>query len=676
MRKASDFISDRQVLPAHFQQMNLNNSLRIRRFLLPGSSRAGKAYLIIPVLLQFNDPNLVGYIEDEDTPFGITGFRSSSYLDLLTEYAPGLKARIRSYVRRQDPVVESLLLIGSAGTIAQTSDSDLDYWVCLDFSKWSAHQLELLNKKLAAIQAWMEKSHALEVNFYPVDINQIDQAPASGDGKELDGLVAPLILRDEFYRTVLHVAGRAPLWWAMPPGIAREEYLRLKHDLEDNPQGVQTAHLDLGYPARPAPQELLNAALWLSQKSSQDPFKGAIKLVLLHKQIQEGDNFLPTCESVKKRILETDLNPGPVDPYETVMEIALEHGDRHLEEKFRSLLHKSVYFKIKGLFGAGSTEAQKLKENVLSRWIRKWTWTEDFVERLSRYADWPEQEKLDLGRRMKVFLFHIYSNIAASLKEKYPDSITDTEENLLYYKAKLISRFSGHSHKIEQLPSSVNLRTMSDLMTVFQNGDIWQLYGGHPSKADIESETAVGALFHQTNRAARLMAWLVYNRMINPDTKIKLIKPSPVSLDAIWELIRALDQTFGSLETRVSKEGQWRQGGVGPRFIVVNFENAFYQDKLAAADIIYQTAWGEMRHQDVDFGHLDREAEKYVNLSELLVKTGRIEPVDLHIFLPPGLNAPRLEQNLRIALNQGLLARRHTPPGQGRSKRSLRLDTD
>ncbi len=50
--------------------------------------------------------------------------------------------------RCQNYAVEGLFTIGSTGSIAQTADSDIDWWVCIKEECFTSREIELFRKKL------------------------------------------------------------------------------------------------------------------------------------------------------------------------------------------------------------------------------------------------------------------------------------------------------------------------------------------------------------------------------------------------------------------------------------------------------------------------------------------------------------------------------------------------
>ena len=104
------------------------------------AEKASVAFEIIPALLSINETGLPGYVSGGEDWCGVCGMNWSKDLaKVIHDYFPETRSRRISYqpYLAKRPVVESLFLIGSIGTVAQTSRSDFDYWVCIDGSTWN-----------------------------------------------------------------------------------------------------------------------------------------------------------------------------------------------------------------------------------------------------------------------------------------------------------------------------------------------------------------------------------------------------------------------------------------------------------------------------------------------------------------------------------------------------------
>ncbi|MDY6851945.1 MAG: class I adenylate cyclase, partial [Thermodesulfobacteriota bacterium] len=653
---------------------NRNNTSRVREIQRYGAYGFRQVFKLIPILIQMNHPDIPGYIEDELTPRGIYGFERSDFVPLASQSFPSLRGEFSRAVITSRPIVESLLLIGSSGSVGHTAASDLDYWVCFDQTKTTPESFELFQKKLDLISKWAFNAHSTEVNFYPVELADLASNRLQQHGEETEGEVAPLLLKEEFYRTVLLVLGRVPWWWAMPSGVNVKQYHKLLGFLKKQPQTDlgPTEFIDLGFPQQPVPQEYMSAALWLSRKSEADPFKGTLKMILILEQVESNLQALPLCDMIKKAIVSAPKNELPIDPYILTISRVLDFSQKNLDPKALGLVRLSAYYKIRGPFTPQSgTDTRKVR--LLDELASEWGWPVSRVKHANNYSSWPERQRLALGQRMKSLLFYLYSRIAKRLLADYPGRVTADISNLTQFKAGILSRYSDHEAKVEDLPSSMHRKTIPKTITLLFNQGLWRLYGGRMEIWQIDSKESQTALIYECSRAARAAAWLNHNRLSGPSLKLRLRpRPGPISLEAMLEILDTLNKIFPPLDFKKLKdEGGWQYGGKGPRLVILNLEESWREGKVLSADLVYRTAWGEMRHTPLVCDPEKAEAEKYLLLAEQVAESGQVILEDVSLFVPSGAVGRKMQNNLKAALAQTLGSVALSTTGH-----KSRLDTD
>ncbi len=668
-----------QVLNRNIAAFQRNNVARFQALHSYGSSGFRKVFLLVPVFIQVNHPSIPGYLEEEGSPRGIYGFRDSKFQQISQEMWPGPRNEWDKAITSLRPVVESLILMGSSGSVGHTSASDLDYWVCVDTMKIRAETLDLLRKKLDLISEWAARTHSTEVNFYLINTEDVAANRLRPQGEEAEGEVAPLLLKEELYRTILLVAGRAPLWWALPAGTSFRQYNMILDNMSEfEPHGFYSAdYIDLGFPLRPDPQEFMAAALWLSQKSEADPFKGVLKMIILLEQVESKLQAPLLCDLVKAAVLTAGDAELPVDPYAITIGRVLDFSLRKLTEPELELVRISAYYKVRGPLDREKEAEDTPKERLLRELVEKWGWDSRKTDDYNSYSSWPDRRKLGLGQDVKNLLFTVYKRVAQKLIEDYPDQVTTEDQSLNQLTAKILSRYSGHQAKVEDLPSSIHRKTLPHFMTLVYYRSRWGLYGGRLEAWQAGTEEFDGRLIYECSRAARAAAWLVHNRLVNSNLKLTLRpRPGPVGLETIIELLKKLVELFPTLpHGSLSEKSHWTTGGKGPRLLVLNLEEPWHETKMKSVDLIYRTAWGEMRHSALKLDSPVSEAEKAIATAEKLLETGEMRIEDVHYFAPPEAAGKRMRNNLQAAVVQTLggLRRRREGPG---AERKMRLDTD
>lgn len=106
-----------------------------------------------------------------------------------------------------DVRILAVYAMGSLGTVAQTAKSDLDCWVCYD-GDLSLDQEIGLKRKLDALGLWAESEFGLEAHFFPMRMEDVRANIFSSGDEESSGSAQALLLKEEFYRTALKIAGK------------------------------------------------------------------------------------------------------------------------------------------------------------------------------------------------------------------------------------------------------------------------------------------------------------------------------------------------------------------------------------------------------------------------------------------------------------------------------------
>ena len=82
----------------------------------------------------------------EDVPCGIVNYELNSETQIaLEKLFPGIIARKNS---SSQPVIQTILLMGSVGSIAQTKKSDIDYTLLINKKDFTSESKGLFQKKL------------------------------------------------------------------------------------------------------------------------------------------------------------------------------------------------------------------------------------------------------------------------------------------------------------------------------------------------------------------------------------------------------------------------------------------------------------------------------------------------------------------------------------------------
>ncbi|RPI90262.1 MAG: hypothetical protein EHM32_11750 [Spirochaetales bacterium] len=136
----------------------------------------------IPFLIGYNLHGLPGYIQTDRMPQGLHGFRLGERgAAFLQAHFPSVPT---SPQKPEVPFVQMFALMGSGGTIAYTSHSDFDFWVCADEHGVHPESLRLFRGKCRAIENWIEEKFNIEVHFFLNDISKVKKNIFDDDSEE------------------------------------------------------------------------------------------------------------------------------------------------------------------------------------------------------------------------------------------------------------------------------------------------------------------------------------------------------------------------------------------------------------------------------------------------------------------------------------------------------------
>ena len=187
-------------------------------------------FTMLPALVHLNEPGLPGYIEDPDqVPEGVIDYKPSEDLPRRIErLIQGATINVNHFQRPTGTCpIYSLSAMGSLATIAQTSKSDFDIWVCVNKKDFTKERLTGLAHKLEEIEVWTEKTNHFECHFFITDISEARNNTFGESDSESAGSALGKLLKEEFFRTHTVFAGLPPLWTVMPSHLTDEEYERI-----------------------------------------------------------------------------------------------------------------------------------------------------------------------------------------------------------------------------------------------------------------------------------------------------------------------------------------------------------------------------------------------------------------------------------------------------------------
>lgn len=583
------------------------NKARIERALALLPINHQPLFHVLPFLVHVNHKALPGYVapsaNGESVPFGINNysFRNDVENALMRCFPEqcDLFSDIKQVWPRQR-AISSLVLMGSIGTIAQTDESDFDYWVCVDGKQFSQEALALLQQKLSAIESWAEQQFDIEVHFFLSEIDKVKQNDFGVADGESAGSAQALFLKAEFYNTNIVVAGKAPFWWLTPEKTTDKQYQALYNSLEKGGSPDVDWFMDLGGLERLDASELFGAAIWQLGKAMDSPFKSLLKMAKLEVYLANIEHGQPLCNALKKQVHHGSEAPGQVshiDPYAFMFDELIEHYKTHGQPEDILILQQCLYLKCAYKLSQPLPEGAKtnFKRKILASYAKQWGWSRKQLFQLDNHQTWSFSERVQLSARIHRFLLNCYRRISKQLGQ-YKQTMDEKDMTVL---GRRLSTFYGKKqHKIEFLRRAFDESLYCEKITIAmkqrKNGtELWTAYAGDLlSKSGIMDETQK---ITQASSALALMVWCVSSKIIDTNSKVYLdYNYGEISELDLNDLLKHLCTYFPPVKvSSLPREDLLSPERITACFAVVNFPTLRQKATVEHVSVLYTTSWGE-----------------------------------------------------------------------------------
>ena len=560
----------------------------------------------IPLLVHMNSPDFPGYLDQPFTPHGIYRFFDSGFWKLAKKRLRIKREHVHTFVLKRS-YIRGLYLMGSSGTLGQTEYSDFDYWVVIDKCSSNGMQRALLRQKLDRIEDWAHEAYGHNLNFFVVDLEQIRQNDFSEIHEEGSATAQKSLLKEEFYRTFILIAGQIPFWAVLPAGLNHAEHRRWIEtaSLLSDSTFVSDDYVDLGNLTSIKSEECLGGVLWQICKAQQDPVKSLIKTSLMahHYFFQEREGLL--CDIVKKRFPERRLDSYLLDPYVLVFEKASRFYDLMDDKDGLDLIRQCIYLRLIGYPVPSELVEDNPKREMLKRYVKAWSWGSDQTDRLQSYGLWTENEKLRFEDKIINKISFLYELIFRTT-EKLESFMGMTSQDLAILKNRTASHFKKKPGKLPHC--SAHLRAKQDRCSLSiacrednSGANLWAVYD-RSDRSCKDNEIAIFA----APELLRVLGWIVLNRLYRGDPSsivFQRILKSPISPKAAERLLKELFPFFPNETPDLS---YMRSAPLWLKVFVALNTGPFPADNtLHSVHYLAQNTWGEMFFCALDLIHIE-----------------------------------------------------------------------
>ncbi len=601
---------------AHRSAFSSYNISRIRELIRYLPKKKNRLFQQIPLWLHLNKPQTPGFVKDARVPFGIYGFQKSGF------WRQGL-ARLNLSEKRLRPFlspleyIQGLYLMGSSGTLAQTDSSDFDYWVVVDGQKMEPVQKKLLRLKLKGIETYCADRYGQSVSFFVLEADQVRANRFDVMDEESSGSAQRTLLKEEFYRTFIMIAGKIPYWAVLPAGLDDDRYrkwmegaLTVRHF-----RFIPEDYIDLGNLATLNHRESLGALLWQIFKARHSPVKSLIKATLIAHYFFSGeDGFL--CDIIKARFLEERSGDWLADPYALMFEKGLSFFTDLEDREGLALLKNCIFLRLSGRNPLPSSLGESPREALLQEYLRKWKWDEGRVHHMSFYRKWPEAEKCRFEKAIFEKISYLYELILKG-KDREDNAIDMTDRDLSILTNQIAAHFRQAPGKIPKCSSYIR-RNAAVLKLIVageqsENGTpAWSVYG-----LDEHRVINRDALLFEGPELLKTAAWLISNGLYKGKISVVGFQAAMSSEVTGQQARRIVHRAYDFFKSGMTAHLHAEQPPSWINLLICLHRTWGEKEyRLARADFLIMNTWGEFFFDVLDLLPIENETLACYTVSE------------------------------------------------------------
>ncbi len=552
-------------------------------------------FQIIPYLLHENISFPGAKPIHELTPHGICDYIPSlETQDILKKY---LGSENIPVTRHQRYAIEGLFTIGSTGSLAQTIDSDIDYWVCINEEHYSIQDLDLFKSKLEALEILATQQFNTKVTFFLVDILKAKNNDFGDSSIESSGSAQARLLKEEFYRTMIYVEGKIPLWSVLPTAISVNYYNSILDKVSNYPN--LSRYIDLGDIHAISTSEYFGASIWQMFKWLKSPFKSVIKMALLEKYIYEYGKESLLCNKYKDEWMNSGdhLKLAQNDSYYILLKNLLKYYQNAEDDQSITILLTCFFLKL-GISRDSQIDNTifGLRKILLEKCMDKWGWNKNNVFEIGSFKTWQYSDIAYLSDTIEKYMVRKYKIVNKAFDSLFHGRSRISAEDRTVLGRKIFIEFSKQPGKVEKvLLVSRSDRHFQGLHLKYEKKNskvgTWGLFNKMPKSYHKHGESLIKA-----NTIEEIGAWLINNSLYNENSVINLVpNPTYVTFDDIRKLYKAMFEFFKPvIKKAIGFDHLLMKSRVVCLFISINFYAPKQQQKVTEYTAIYLNSWGEM----------------------------------------------------------------------------------
>ncbi len=483
---------------------------------------------VLPLLFHVNHALLPGWINAE-TPCSIVDYTpTQTALQAAHKLARSFTHEKRAAMRHD---ILGLYLMGSAGTLGQSGDSDLDVWVVVRDALDPAARAQL-QRKCERIMAFAGEQ-GCSLHCYLMSENSFRSGDLGSLSDEHSGSTQRWLLLDEFYRTSVWLAGRFPLWWLIPPE-PHLDYAQYAQRLLVQRFVKPVDYLDFGAVPVIPPEEFFSGAVWQLYKAIDSPYKSVLKLLLMEAYAQSVPPLPPLSQLFKQSVYDGQDDVDALDPYGLMYATVENYLQTRGEHARLELLRRCLYLKADEKVSRGGSNWQRERLRALSS---GWGWDQKQWRDLDARRSWRYERVASEQRELVNELSASYRALSAYAR-LHATLAQINQQELTVLGRKLYAALERRAGKIEVLQNTAAYDLAEPVLVLRGPDDagIWSLH------RDVDRNGNDTPPLRRAQDAVTLMIWAQANRLHTRQTRCKVAPGSALTL-ADWQAIsRYIDE--------------------------------------------------------------------------------------------------------------------------------------
>jgi len=536
-----------KVITERFMQVNEGRLARTRLAL----NRQQQTFLdLLPLLFHVNHPMLPGYVSHQ-TPHGVAGYDPpKADVQRAQKLARSFNFRRQPTMLRQ---IHALFLMGSCGTVAQSSASDLDIWLCHGAELRRDDIIEL-KRKCHLLEHWAA-SLGLEAHFFVMDWDGFKRGERGGVSTEDCGSTQHYLLLDEFYRTGLLIAGRPPIWWLVPPG-ADEQHEHYANTLRGKRYIRPDETLDFGGVAQIPAGEFIGAGVWQLYKGIESPYKSVLKLLLTEVYASEYPQSQSLSQRYKRAIYAGSLDIDELDPYVMIYRRLENYLLERSEYERLELVRRCFYLKVdKKLSKPPQHQQASWQRILLQKLVSEWGWSPQQLMQLDHNAQWKAPQVIEERKQLVRELNNSYRFLSDFARRSGSEAAINTHDMTILGR-KLYATFERKAGKIDRINPGITGDLAEDSLSLWlkepsskekglkekaaepNDTPLWSLHA-----EPLLRDGPLAAPLKRSDNLIELLAWGLVNGVIGPQSHFEIADGKhQLDVGELAALIRAMRQ--------------------------------------------------------------------------------------------------------------------------------------